>query len=286
VVPAAGFGTRLFPASKAIKKELFPIVDHTGRVKPVIMSIVEEAVDSGIEEVGIVVQARDLDLFEEFFGTPPPIEHYNKLSNEDKKYNDYLMEIGRRVTFIPQEAQEGFGHAVYCARDWVGGEPFLLLLGDHLYASDTGVPCARQVLDVYDRLGLSVLGLKTTTTAEIHHYGCMTGTWLDPDSVLSISEFYEKPDADYARKHLHVDGMPEDVFFVVFGQYVLKPAIFDYLEEHITHNVRERGEFQLTSCLDRLRQEDGFAGYVVKGHRFDIGQPEVYRQTVIDFRNA
>lgn len=286
IIPAAGFGTRLFPASKAIKKELFPVVDHEGRIKPVIMAIVEEAVNAGIEEVCLVVQKGDLELFEDFFGTPPAIENYNKLSQENKAYNDYVLEVGRRVTLVPQDVQEGFGHAVYCAREWVGDEPSLLLLGDHLYASDTEIPCARQILDVYDRVGTSVVGLKKTPGEEIEHFGCVTGSWLEPNSVLSITEFYEKPALDYARRHLHVEGTADNVFFTVFGQYVLKPAIFEYLEEHIEHNIRERGEFQLTSCLDRLRQEDGFAGYVVKGRRFDIGMPEAYRQTVIDFRNA
>jgi UTP--glucose-1-phosphate uridylyltransferase len=139
---------------------------------------------------------------------------------------------------------------------------------------------------VYDRVGTSVLGLKITPGDEIQHFGCATGEWIEPNSVLSVTEFAEKPDLDYARERLHVKGTPDDVFFTVFGQYVLKPAIFDYLDEHISHNIREKGEFQLTSCLDRLRQEDGFTGYVVKGRRFDIGLPGAYRQTVIDFRNA
>jgi UTP-glucose-1-phosphate uridylyltransferase/mevalonate kinase len=286
VIPAAGFGTRLFPASKAIKKELFPVVDNQGNIKPVIMAIVEEAVDAGIEEVCILVQRADLELFEEFFGNPPPIENYNKLSSEHKQINDYVMELGRRITFVPQDVQEGFGHAVWCAREWVGNEPFLLLLGDHLYASDSDIPCARQVLDVYDKVGRSVVGLKVTPGSDVQHFGCVTGTWLEQGSVLSISEFAEKPDLDYARKHLQTEGTEEDTFFSVFGQYVLKPTIFEYLDENIQHNVRERGEFQLTSCLDRLRLEDGFAGYVVQGRRFDIGLPEAYRQTVIDFRNA
>jgi UTP-glucose-1-phosphate uridylyltransferase/mevalonate kinase len=286
VIPAAGFGTRLFPASKAIKKELFPIIDSEGRIKPVILSIVEEALSGGIEEVCIVVQRGDLDTFEEFFGNPPPIENYNKLSKEAQEYSDYLLQIGRHVTFVPQDGQEGFGHAVYCAKDWVNDEPFLLLLGDHLYASDEDASCARQVLDAYDELGLSVVGLKKTPAEDVHNFGCVAGDWIDSDSTLSITEFSEKPDAEYAQKHLHVEGTPDGVFFSVFGQYVLKPAIFEYLQEHIEHNVREGGEFQLTSCLDQLRQEDGFAGLVVKGRRFDIGIPEAYRQTVIDFRNA
>jgi UTP-glucose-1-phosphate uridylyltransferase/mevalonate kinase len=286
VIPAAGFGTRLFPASKAIKKELFPIIDQHGRAKPVILAIIEEAINAGIEEVCLVVQSRDRELFEEFFKTPPPIENFNKLSKENQEYWEYLTDLGRRISFATQDTQDGFGHAVYCARDWVDNEPFLLMLGDHLYESYNDVSCARQILDVYDDAGHSVVGLQVSHVDELHSFGCVTGVWKEERSKLSVTAFYEKPDAEYARQYLHVDGMGQDDFLTVSGLYVLTPQIFDYLEENITHNLRERGEFQLTSCLDKLRKEDNFSGYIVKGQRFDIGIPEAYRQTVIDFRNA
>jgi UTP-glucose-1-phosphate uridylyltransferase/galactokinase len=286
LIPAAGFGTRLFPATKAMKKEMFPVIDRDGRAKPVILAIVEEAVNAGIEEVGIIVQSRDRALFEEFFASPPPYENFNKLSKESREYNDYLMEVGRRVKFIHQDLQEGFGHAVFAAREWIGNEPFLLLLGDHLYASNTERSCARQLLDVYEKAGKSVVGLKLTPGEEVRHFGCVTGVWQTDRTELAITEFSEKPDLEYARKHLRVEGFDEDQFLTVFGQYVLAPEIFNYLEENIRNNVRERGEFQLTSCLDRLRRESGFLGYVVQGRRFDVGLPDAYRQTLIDFRNA
>ncbi len=286
VIPAAGFGTRLFPASKAMKKELFPIVDCNGRAKPAIMAIVEEAVNAGIEEVCLIVQKVDIDLFESFFKTPPRIEHYNKLSKENKLYCDYLIELGSRISFVFQDTQEGFGHAVYCAREWVGNEPFLLMLGDHLYGSDEPSSCAKQVIDAYERVGHSVVGLKETPIGELSNFGCVTGVWKEIDSMLSVTEFYEKPDPEYAREHLHIDGMEEDSFLTVFGIYVIEPQIFGFLEQNIEYNIRERGEFQLTSCLDDLRKVEGFSGYVVKGRRFDIGLPEEYRQTVVDFRFA
>jgi UTP-glucose-1-phosphate uridylyltransferase/mevalonate kinase len=286
IIPAAGFGTRLFPASKAVKKELFPIVDRQGRAKPVMLAIVEEAINAGIEEVGIIVQPEDRPVFEEFFFSPPRIENFNKLSQQDREYSQYLQDIGHRITFINQETQEGFGHAVYCAKEWVNNEPFLLMLGDHLYASDTDVSCARQLLDVFERTGTSAVGVKAMPGAEIHRFGCVTGTWTEPDSLLYVTEFAEKPDLEYAREHLQVPGMEADVFLTVFGLYVLKPKVFDFLEENVKHNLRERGEFQLTCCLDRLRQEDGVNGYVVQGRRFDIGQPDAYRQALAEFRHT
>jgi UTP-glucose-1-phosphate uridylyltransferase len=286
VIPAAGFGTRLFPATKALKKELFPVLDRDGRMKPVILAIVEEAVNAGIEDVGLIVQTRDKPLFEDFFCAPPPIENFNKLSRENQDYNRYLMDVGRRVRFLTQDAQEGFGHAVYCSRDFVGEEPFLLMLGDHLYASDIERSCVGQLLDVHEKTGASVVGLKAMPAAEVKHFGCVTGLWQKEGEILDITEFTEKPDPEYARTNLRVDGLPPDTFLTVFGLYILKPQIFQLLRENIRHNVRERGEFQLTSCLDELRKQDGFVGCVVKGRRFDIGLPEAYRQTLNDFRNA
>lgn len=286
VIPAAGFGTRLFPASKAMKKELFPVIDKSGRAKPAIMAIVEEAINAGIEEVCLIVQPGDTELFESFFQTPPRIEHYNKLSKENQAYCDALLELGSRVSFVTQDVQEGFGHAVYCAREWVGNEPFLLMLGDHLYGSDEERCCARQVVEAYERVGHSVVGLKVTPIEQLSNFGCVTGAWREQNSLLSLTEIYEKPDPEYAMEHLHVDGMDMDQFLTVFGIYVLQPQIFEFLERNITHNLRERGEFQLTSCLDELRKADGFSGYIVKGRRFDIGLPEEYRQTVIEFMGA
>ena len=160
----------MFPASKAIKKQPFPVIGPDGHAKPAILAIIEEAIASGIEDVG--------------------------------------------------------------------------------------------------------------------QFGCAGGIWHAENTILSITEFAEKPSLEYARNHLLVDGLEDGRFLTVFGQYVLKPEIFEILEENIRNNVRERGEFQLTSCLDRMRQEDGFMGLVIQGRRFDIGLPDAYRETVIEYRDA
>ncbi|HXK09059.1 MAG TPA: sugar phosphate nucleotidyltransferase [Vicinamibacteria bacterium] len=286
LIPAAGFGTRLFPASKATKKELFPVVDRDGIAKPAILLIVEEALDAGIEDVVIVVQEQDLEEFRSFFNQQISIENYNKLAGPFQEYARRILEIGRRVTFVTQAAQEGFGHAVFCARTALGDEPFLLMLGDHLYRSTTEVSCARQLVEAYQRTGTSVVGLRRTAERDIGAFGAATGVWLEPDRLLNITEFAEKPAADYARANLRVPGLPDGEYLTVFGQYVIKPQLHAYLEEHIRHNVRERGEFQLTSALDRLRQEDGFHGLIVDGRRFDIGLPEHYLETLRTFREG
>lgn len=283
VIPAAGFGTRLFPATKATKKELFPIVDQDGIAKPAILLIVEEALEAGLEEVIIIVQEDDLDAFHSFFNTQISIENYNKLPPHFQEYARRLLDIGRRVTFVTQPNQQGFGHAVYCAREAIGDEPFLLMLGDHLYRSSSEGSCARQLLDVYKQHGINVLGLRHTPEDQIANFGTVAGVWLEEGRLLSVTEFAEKPTVDYAHNNLLVPGLPDDEYLTVFGLYVIKPQLFDYLEEHIAHNVRERGEFQLTSALDRLRQEDGFLGLVMEGRRYDIGLPEYYLDTLQTF---
>lgn len=283
VIPAAGFGTRLFPATKAVKKELFPVVGRDGRAKPAILAIVEEALAAGVEEAAIVTQPGDRALFERFFHEPPPIEHWQKLSPADQEYARQLIELGRRVVVLEQERQEGFGHAVWCARNWVGDEPFLLMLGDHLYASDLEAACARQLVEVFEQTGRSVVGLAVAPVEESRYFGCVAGVW-EAEGRLAISEFAEKPDMEYARSQLRVEGLEDGRVLTLFGLYALTPRIFALLDENIRRDLRERGEFQLTSCLDRLRQEEGFVGVLVRGRRFDIGAPEAYRRAVAEFR--
>ncbi|MDJ0714898.1 MAG: sugar phosphate nucleotidyltransferase [Prochloraceae cyanobacterium] len=283
VIPAAGFGTRMFPVTKVIKKELLPIIDRDGRAKPIILKIVEEALNAGIEEVGIVVQKADLEIFQEFFLAAPKAELLAKLSPENREYSQYLQDLGQRITFLIQDRQEGFGHAVFCAQTWVNNEPFLLLLGDHIYLSQEGLSCAGQLLAAFEQAECSVVGLTVMPGEIIHKAGCVAGVWQKPNSLLQVTKLYEKPDLEYAKANLHVTGLPESDFLGVFGMYVLTPEIFDYLEAEIENNLRYRGEFQLTTCLDRLREEKGIVGYLVKGKYFDVGMPQFYWQTVRDF---
>jgi UTP-glucose-1-phosphate uridylyltransferase/mevalonate kinase len=286
VIPAAGFGTRLFPATKAVKKELFPVVGRDGRAKPAILAIVEEALGAGVEEIAVLVQPRDRELFQEIFCCPPPVENYHKLSRADQAYCDRLMDIGRRLTFLTQETQEGFGHAVHAAHKWVGHEPFLLLLGDHLYTSDAAASCARQVLETFERTNRSVAGLLAVPAKEVHHYGCVAGAWREEGRLLDITGFVEKPDAEYAREHLGVPGVAADHFLAIFGIYVLQPDIFALLGENIRRNLRERGEFQLTTCLEQLRRDAGFVGHIVQGKRYDIGNPAAYLHALQAYSRA
>jgi UTP-glucose-1-phosphate uridylyltransferase len=229
------------------------------------------------------VQENDLDEFKSFFNEQVTIENYNKLPRHFQEYSRHILDIGRQVKFIVQTAQEGFGHAVYAAKEEIGNEPFLLMLGDHLYRSTVDISCARQLLEAYQRHGTSILGLRLTPEAQIGNFGTVTGVWVRNETTLNITEFAEKPNLDYARTNLRVPGLSQGDYLTVFGQYIIKPKLFDYLREHIENNVRENGEFQLTSALDRLRQEDGFLGLMIQGKRYDIGLPQYYLETLQTF---
>jgi len=284
LIPAAGYGTRLFPATKATRKELFPVIGSDGIARPAILYLVEEAFDSGASQVCIVVQKGDVGLFESFFNAPLELKHYNKLSREAKNYQNKLQAMGSKTTIIAQEHQEGLGHAVYVAREWLEDEPFLLMLGDHLYRSHAPLPCARQLLDVYEKYQKSVVGLRVTHESMIERFGTVAGLWENrEEGLLSITEFAEKPSLEYARDRLRVDCLGKDEYLTVFGLYVIAPGVLEILAAQIKENLRRKGEFELTSALENLRAEKGFLGALIDGERFDIGIPLSYLETMSKF---
>ncbi|HDQ46278.1 MAG TPA: GHMP kinase [bacterium] len=280
VIPAAGFGTGLFPASNAVKKELFPVIDRNGRAVPAILTVVEEAAGAGIEEIAILVHETDRHLFEDFFTKPPRIENFNRLPKPDQKRAEQILDLGRRITFLNQDRQEGFGHAVHCAKAWIDGEPFLLLLGDHLYVSETDIPCARQLLDAYEQTGYPVIGLGISHEETLRKGGAVAAVRSGDTDFYTITEFTEKPAPTYAQAHLRVDGLRSDEYLTIFGQYILPAEIMDILGSRIEAGIRDGGEFGLTSALDLLRKQAQVLGIVLRGRRYDIGTPEDYLNTL------
>ncbi|MCD6289718.1 MAG: NTP transferase domain-containing protein [Anaerolineae bacterium] len=286
VIPAAGMGTRLYPATRAVKKELFPVVGPDGVAKPVIQHIIEEALSTGVEEVCLIVRPGDEEVFRSYFSRPLSEELNGRLSRLPQaiEQTEHLLEISRRLRFVTQEAQEGFGHAVYCARSFVHDEPFLLLLGDHLYRSATPRTCAQQVVDAFEHTGQSILATQRVPENAIYAIGVMAG---EQDSQISrlyrLSNIAEKPAADYAWEHLRTRGLPDGWYLGVYGQYALTSSIFDHLEYLIDHDLRERGEIQLTSALQLMLKDEPLWAYEVDGHSFDIGRPAEYAHTVAVF---
>ncbi len=285
VITAAGRGTRQYPATNTVQKELFPLVDVDGYAKPTLQIIAEEAFASGMEEVCIVANPDNID---------PMRRHFRGLTDAQKQSNfkgkdwavplsDALADMEHRLTFVVQETQEGYGHAVYQAREWVGNEPFALLLGDHVYRSALPARCTRQVVDAYEAHPYPVSSVMRAPEAHIHRYGTIGATPVPGSQppVYTVREMAEKPAVDYARARLRVEGVPEGEYLCFFGIHVFPPAIFSCLKYLVDHDLRQKGEFQLTSAQALLLEQGRYLVNEVQGERYDMGIPEGLIETQI-----
>lgn len=284
LIPAAGLGTRMFPATKSVKKEMLPVVTPDGVCKPILQTILEEAVDAGIEDIAIIVRPEDEAIIAGFLSPADPA-FFARLPEKAKNEQLKLEEIGRKVVFIRQEEQLGFGHAVSLAQKWAGNDPVLLLLGDHIYSSNTRQNCASQLIEAFEKHGRQcIVSLYTAPGASVHHYGTATGTWVDDEcKTLKLSMFAEKPTLEFARANLAMPGLPDDSFLCVYGQYILTPELFKILADQISRGVKQKGEFQLTTALDELRATSGMLGFLVNGAHYDTGQPGEYLESLKDY---
>ena len=284
VITAAGFGTRLFPMTSIVRKEFLPVVDAQGRMLPLILANVEEAFDAGIEDVAIIIQESDKRLFEAFFNQDIPQEHLHALSGPAKEESARIRGYGQRITLIPQTEQRGLGHAVSLARAWVGPEPFLLVLGDHLFVPNGTTRCARQLVDRYHGEDTNLIGVQVTPESEVGRFGTVGGEWLPseagaPQDLIAITRFKEKPDIEYAREQLTIPDLPPASFLTVFGLYILSPAVLAELERRSAVDGRST-EVQLTDTLEDLRSRETFLGLVIKGAKIDVGIPRGYLEGI------
>lgn len=274
VIPVAGFGTRLYPATRALKKDFFPIPDKDGIVKPVILILLEELVASGIEEICLVLGSEEeRKQYRDFFETPLPEEHMRKLPPDMQEYENRILAIGKKLTYVYQKEKRGFGHAVYQAADFAGSEPVLLMLGDTLYRTDTGKPCALQLIEKYEQYNKLMVAVHSIPLAEVSRYGILSGTWEDKnETVLNIAKMTEKPKASYAEEFLGVkckDGSRK--YMSVFGQYILTPEVFAQLHSDIANSDDANKEIELTSALDKVREREGMVGVQLQGRMYDMG---------------
>jgi UTP--glucose-1-phosphate uridylyltransferase len=277
VITAAGRGTRQYPASTAVAKEMFPLVDRDGLTKPVIQIIGEEAIDSGIEEICIITQPGEENLYRDYFRRMND-EEARRFRGKDWAIlaSEKLGSFGDRLHFAEQQTPDGFGHAVYQAKRFVGDEPFLLLLGDHIYISDMKDRCALQLIRIHEQYMLdAVTAVKPTLERLLHLFGVIKGNPFEPNKgVFKADLIVEKPTIEQARTRLVTPGLPAGNYLAHFGMWVFSPQIFDSLEYLIKNNLREKGEIQLTAAQEHLRQQtEKYWVTVVQGQRYDTGIP-------------
>lgn len=250
VIPAAGFGTRVLPATKNIPKEMFPIVD-----KPTIQYIVEEAVAAGITDI-LIITNRGKGLIEDHFDRSPELEHILEKGGK----TDFLKVVKEisdlaNISFIRQKEMKGLGHAVLKAKSFVGNEPFAVLFGDGVIVSET--PCIKQLIDAYGEFGEGVLGVKKVPAEDIHKYGSLKVENLH-DNVFKCTDMKEKPKT------------PEEVLslYSILDRCVLPPEIFDILEKT---KPGVGGEIQLTDAMREIAVSKGMTAVEFEGKRYDMG---------------
>lgn len=261
IIPAAGLGTRFLPATKAMPKEMLPIVD-----KPTIQYIVEEAVASGIEDI-IIVTGKGKRAIEDHFDNSFELEQ--NLSEKGKW--ELLNEVRKSsemadIHYIRQKEPKGLGHAIWCARKFIGNEPFAVLLGDDIVESE--VPCLKQMIDVYNFQKASIVGVQPVPWEEVSRYGIVDGTEIG-DRVYQAKQLVEKPPADLSPSNL-----------AIMGRYILTPAIFDILDEQ---HEGVGGEIQLTDAISRLRETERVVAYHFEGLRHDVGEKLGFIETTIHY---
>ena len=282
VITAAGRGTRMYPATTTIQKEMFPLMDRDGLCKPAIQIILEEALDSGIEEVCLVVNPHNREPIARHF-QPPTAEEMRTFQGKDWALLQMarIQHIAARLTIVVQETPEGYGHAVWCARDFVGREPFLVMLGDHIYTSGESRRCARQLIDVFETYGASVSAVQQTPTDLLYLFGTVRGQRVtETPPVYDVEAIFEKPTPEYAAAHLQQSGLLLGMYLCFFGMHILTPEIFDILQHNIDHDLRQKGEFQFTDAQESLRASGvRYMAVETSGDRHDIGIPFGYAQT-------
>ena len=261
IIPAAGLGTRFLPATKAQPKEMLPIVD-----KPTLQYIIEEAMESGIEEI-LIITGRNKSSIENHFDKSVELE-----IELEKSGKDDLLKIVKNISnmvdihYIRQKEPKGLGHAIYCARCFIGHEPFAVLLGDDIVYSKK--PCLRQMIEIYNEYKTTILGVQEVAHEDVCKYGIVDCKHIE-GNVYKAKGLVEKPS---------VEDSPSNI--AILGRYIINPAIFDILEHT---KPGKGGEIQLTDGLKELAQKEAMYAYIVEGKRYDVGDKQGFLEATVEF---
>ncbi len=261
VIPAAGLGTRFLPATKSQPKEMFPIVD-----KPAVQYIIEEAVEAGIRDI-LVITGRNKSSIEEHFDKSIELElELERKGKEELQRQVQDISYLANIHFIRQKEPMGLGHAVYCARSFIGNETFAVLLGDDIVQAEK--PCLKQLLEAYSKYYSPILGVQEVDLEDVSKYGIVEGSYIE-DRVYKVEGLIEKPEKKKAPSKM-----------AIMGRYIVTPAIFEMLRS--TRPGRD-GEIQLTDALKKLAIKEGMYAYVFTGTRYDVGDKLGFLKATVDF---
>lgn len=261
IIPAAGLGTRFLPATKAQPKEMLPIVD-----KPTIQYIIEEAVASGIEEI-LIITGRNKRAIEDHFDKSIELEYQLKENNKTQ-----LLDMVRNISnianihYIRQKEPKGLGHAISCAKTFVGNEPFAVMLGDDIVQNE--VPCLKQLIDCFNEYKTSIIGVQPVPNEEVYKYGIVNGLHIE-DKVYKVKDLVEKPNVEEAPSNI-----------AILGRYIITPEIFNILDHT---EPGKGGEIQLTDALKILISQEAMYAYNFQGRRYDVGDKLGFLQATVEF---
>jgi len=261
VIPAAGLGTRFLPATKAIPKEMLPIVD-----KPTIQYIVEEIIASGIEDI-LIITGRNKGSIEEHFDRSVELEEHLARNNQEELLEE-VRKISKMINIhtVRQKDPLGLGHAIYCAKSFVGNEPFAVLLGDDVV--DSQKPCLKQMIEMFEQYNSTILGVQQVAWENVNKYGIVSGSKIN-DKIYTVKDLVEKPEVGKAPTNI-----------AILGRYIITPKIFEILE-----NTKKGvgGEIQLTDGLKELCNIEDVYAYIFEGRRYDVGSKIGFLEATVDF---
>ncbi|EGD48192.1 UTP-glucose-1-phosphate uridylyltransferase [Ruminiclostridium papyrosolvens DSM 2782] len=261
IIPAAGLGTRFLPATKAQPKEMIPIVD-----KPTIQYIVEEAVAAGIEDI-LIISGRNKRAIEDHFDKSYELEE--ELHRKGKQeLLSVVQEISNiaNIHYIRQKEAKGLGHAIYCAKSFIGNEPFAVMLGDDIV--DSPVPCIKQLMDVYNEYQTTILGVQKVPLQDVTKYGVIGGTQID-ERVYKVKGLVEKPEVEQAPSNI-----------AILGRYIISPRIFEFLQ---SATPGKNGEIWLTDALQKLMEQEAMYAFDFEGDRYDVGDRIGFLKATVEY---
>jgi len=283
VITAAGHGTRQYPATHSVQKELLPLVDVDGYTKPTLQIILEAALDAGVEELCVIANTANAEPIKAHFRGLTVAEKDRQFKGKEWAFpiSQRLEDIRARLTVVVQHTQEGYGHAVYQAREWVGNDTFALLLGDHVYAKGQDGSCIDQIVQAFEQSQSPVSSVERKNESEIGRYGTAQGEPIAGSSPMqyTMKTMAEKPSVDFARANLRTPGLPDDKYLCIYGVHVLTPDIFDCLGELVANDIRQNGEIQFAAAQKMLAERRQYVLAELTAKQYDMGIPEGLLQT-------